>query len=509
MNIAQLLVRAARVFPERIALTSGVAPYATYRELAQRAASIADYFRNTLRLDSGDRVALYMPNCPEYFEVLMGIWWAGLTAVPINAKLHERELAYILDNAGASCCFVTSSHAESSIGSIGASRTIDVASRDYRQRMRSGAAAPINWNGPDDLAWLFYTSGTTGRPKGVMLSHRNLLAMILCYFADVDAIGADDCIIHGAAMSHGSGLYALPHLAAATTQMVPESGGFDPEEVFALARTRPSVTLFAAPTMVKRLVDHVRIAHPPLESIKTIIYGGGPMYQADILEALSVMGQRFVQIYGQGESPMTITALSKFHLANTTHPRYAARIASVGVAQSAVEVRVVDAEEHQLPPGAAGEIVVRGDAVMRGYWLNPSASVAALKGGWLHTGDIGTFDDDGFLTLVDRAKDMIISGGSNIYPREIEEVLQRHAGVAEVSVVGRRHPEWGEEVVAFVVKRPGADVTIDLLNALCLDNIARFKRPREYRFVESLPKNNYGKILKTELRGLIEPGSSE
>ncbi|MFN0305756.1 MAG: class I adenylate-forming enzyme family protein [Burkholderiales bacterium] len=509
MNIAQLLVRAARVFPERIALTRGAAPYASYRELAQRAASIADFFRNTLRLDSGDRIALYMQNCPEYFEVLMGIWWAGLTAVPINAKLHERELAYVLEDAGASCCFVSTHPADARLVSLGPVRTIDIASNDYRRFAKSGTEAPINWNGPDDLAWLFYTSGTTGRPKGVMLSHRNLLATILCYFADVDAIGAHDCILHGAAMSHGAGLYALPHLAAAATQIVPESGGFDPAEVFALASARQGVTLFAAPTMVKRLVDHVRIADPPLESIKTIVYGGGPMYQADILDALSVMGRRFVQIYGQGESPMTITALSKFHLADTAHPRYAARIASVGVAQSAVEVRVVDADEHQLPPGAPGEIVVRGDAVMRGYWLNPAASAAALKGGWLHTGDIGMFDNDGFLTLVDRAKDMIISGGSNIYPREIEEILQRHAGVAEVSVVGRRHPEWGEEVVAFVVKRAGADVTINMLDALCLDNIARFKRPREYRFVESLPKNNYGKILKTALRGLIEPGSSE
>ena len=197
---------------------------------------------------------------------------------------------------------------------------------------------------------------------------------------------------------------------------------------------------------------------------------------------------------------MTITALSKAVHADTNHPRYLERLGSAGIARSDVEVRVVDADDRDLPPGEVGEVLVRGDVVMRGYWDNPQASAETLRGGWLHTGDLGAFDEDGFVTLKDRSKDMIISGGSNIYPRELEEVLLRHSGVLEVSVVGRPHRDWGEEVVAFVVPRPEATVTPEELDRLCLDTIARYKRPRAYFFVDSLPKNNYGKVLKTTLR---------
>jgi long-chain acyl-CoA synthetase len=508
MNVAQLLVRAARAFPDRLAIAHGEAPHVSYRELARRAAVLARYLRDTLGLQTADRVGLFMKNGPAYLEVLLASWWAGLTPVPINAKLHPLELAYILENAGARLCFVSFDLGQAAASVAGAVRLVDVESTEYARALAGNAEAPIQWNVPDDVAWLFYTSGTTGRPKGVMISHRNLLAMTLCYFADVDRIDAGDCIIHAAPMSHGSGLYALPHLAAAVTNVIPESGGFEAAEIFTLAKRWPGVAMFAAPTMVKRLVDYARATHPPLDGVKSIIYGGGPMYLEDIKNALAVMGQRFAQIYGQGESPMAITALAKCHLAAVHHPRYDARLASVGIAQTAVEVRVVDAQDRTLPVGEAGEVAVRGDTVMRGYWGNAAATAQAMKHGWLHTGDVGALDADGFLTLLDRSKDMIISGGSNIYPREVEEVLLRHPDVSEVSVVGRKHAEWGEEVVAFVVKRAGADLAAAALDRLCMDHIARFKRPRVYRFVSSLPKNNYGKVLKTELRAWLENDSS-
>jgi len=504
MNIVTFLARAARVFPDRVAIAHGTTAVVDYRGLAARAARMAHHLRSVMRLDAGDRVGLFMGNGPAYLEAMCGLWWAGLSAVPINAKLHPRELAWILGDSGASLCFVNADTAEAGAAALGASRVIDVGSDRYRRMCSGDGEASIHWNVPDDVAWLFYTSGTTGRPKGVMLSHRNLLTMSLGYFADVDAIGPRDSILHAAPMSHGSGLYALPHLAAAVPQVVPESGSFDPDEILRLANHWGGAGMFAAPTMVKRLVDHAIATGPSLDGLKTITYGGGPMYRADIEEALRVMGQRFVQIYGQGESPMAITALSRFHLGDITHPRYAERIASVGVAQSPVEVRVLGPDEQPVRAGEPGEVVVRGDTVMRGYWRNAEATAAALKGGWLHTGDIGALDGDGFLTLLDRSKDMIISGGSNIYPREIEEVLLQHPGVSEVSVVGRRDAEWGESVVAFVVKRPGADLSAQSLDDLCLDSIARYKRPREYRFVEALPKNNYGKVLKTDLRALLE-----
>ena len=231
------------------------------------------------------------------------------------------------------------------------------------------------------------------------------------------------------------------------------------------------------------------------------------MYQADLERAEAVFGHRLAQIYGQGESPMCITALDKRAHADIGHPRHRARLASVGRAQLVVEVRVADPDDRPLPAGAPGEVLVRGDSVMAGYWRDPEASATALRGGWLHTGDVGVMDADGFLTLRDRAKDLIISGGTNIYPREVEEVLLEHPAVQEVAVIGKPDPEWGETVVAFVVLADGRCPAADL-DAHCLARIARFKRPRAYRFVDSLPKNAYGKVLKTELRDRLRPPGS-
>jgi acyl-CoA synthetase (AMP-forming)/AMP-acid ligase II len=227
------------------------------------------------------------------------------------------------------------------------------------------------------------------------------------------------------------------------------------------------------------------------------------MYVADIEEAVAVMGPRFVQIYGQGESPMTITALSRALVADRSHPRWRERLGSVGVAQSCVEVRVGDENGRSLPTGETGEVLVRGAPVMLGYWRNPEATAKTIRDGWLWTGDMGSLDDDGFLTLKDRSKDVIISGGSNIYPREVEEVLLLHPAISEVSVVGRPSKEWGEDVIAFVVAKPGMTVETPDLDRHCREHIARFKRPKSYIFESELPKNNYGKVLKTALRARL------
>jgi long-chain acyl-CoA synthetase len=226
------------------------------------------------------------------------------------------------------------------------------------------------------------------------------------------------------------------------------------------------------------------------------------MYVEDARKALDRFGPRLAQIYGQGESPMTITALSKFHHADASHPRHRARLASVGLPHSVVRVSIRDEDDRELPAGETGEICVRGDVVMSGYWNNAEASARALRGHWLLTGDLGALDEDGFLTLKDRSKDLIVTGGSNVYPREVEEILLLHPAVAEASVVGRPDTEWGEAVVAFIVARGEAPPQSEL-DRLCLDHIARFKRPKEYRFVERLPKNHYGKVVKAELRALL------
>jgi long-chain acyl-CoA synthetase len=327
-----------------------------------------------------------------------------------------------------------------------------------------------------------------------MLSHRVLAAASYAYLSEVDPAAPGDAILHAAPMSHGSGLYMMAHVMRRGVNVVPESGGFDAEEIFALLRAWPGTSMFGAPTMVKRLVDCP--ADCPVENLRTIIYGGAPMYVEDAIKALDRFGPRLAQIYGQGESPMTITMLPRDVIADRNHPRWRERLASAGRPYACVEVMVVDENDRPLPTDATGEILCRGDTVMAGYWQNPQASAATLANGWLHTGDVGAFDVDGYLTLKDRSKDLIISGGSNVYPREVEEVLLRHAAVREVSVIGRLDPEWGEVVVAYVV----GDAKAPELDALCLASIARFKRPKDYVFVEGLPKNNYGKILKTELR---------
>ena len=506
MNILQLLQRPALVWPDSPAIARGTAVKHTYRSLLRQVSFLACGLRNQNGLQPGDRVAFAMTNCPEALEAMYAIWHAGLVVVPMNAKLHPREFAFILQNSGAKLCFTTPDLEESletarkEAPSVKA--LIVAGSSDYR-RLSIGDPIMLEPRQPTDPAWIFYTSGTTGRPKGATLSHRSLLAMTMSYFTDVDQMPMHGALLHAAPISHGSGMYNFTALVRAGVQVVPDSGHYHPDETISLANHWGGMSMFLAPTMVKRLIDHPSCKELKPGAIHAIVYGGGPMYVADIKQAMAQMGNVFAQIYGQGESPMTITSLTRAQHADTRHPRYEARLASVGIPQSCVEVRITDEQGKTLPTGEIGEIVVKGDVTMDGYWDNQEATAKALRDGWLFTGDMGSFDADGFLTLKDRSKDMIISGGTNIYPREIEEVLLRHPAVLECSVVGRPHPEWGEEVVAFIVPHDQQIITPAELDALCLENIARFKRPKDYRFAESLPKNNYGKVLKTELRKLL------
>ena len=513
MNLAHLLLRQARQQPAGVAIYSGTKLHASYGQWAARSAALARRMLDSGLLP-GDRVLLFMRNHPRYLEILCAAWWAGLVVVPINAKLHTREVEWIIDNAKVRWGFVTNDVAPDRL--VGLERQIDVESDEADGWLAPTIrfnSMPITEREPDDVAWLFYTSGTTGRPKGVMITQRNLMTMGLTYFVDVDAVAAQDAIVYAAPMSHGAGLYAIPHLMAGARHVVPASGGIDPAELFELGRSLGPLSTFAAPTIVKRLVDHVEKAgltpQQAAASFKTIVYGGAPMYVADIQRALRLMGPRFVQIYGQGETPMVATALSRQHLMDAGHPRYLERIASVGVAQTPVQLRISDGHGVELPVGEVGEVLVKGDSVMAGYWGNPEATAFAIRDGWLFTGDIGSLDGDGFLTLKDRSKDLIISGGSNIYPREVEEVLLTAPGVAEVAVVGAPDPQWGEVVVAFVVAAPGASLTEDALDRHCLEQMARFKRPKRYCLVRELPKNNYGKVLKTELRALLREKPQE
>jgi acyl-CoA synthetase (AMP-forming)/AMP-acid ligase II len=506
MNIARLLLGSAREFRDRPALARGTVAHLDYRELWRKVSVMSMHLAGRFGLKRGDRVAFAMANGVEAIEVMYAIWHAGLCAVPMNAKLHAKEFSFILENSGAKLCFVTpdlaDTIAEAAKEAPELKEIVDVTTRSYTF-MEVGDPAAMTEAEATDLAWLFYTSGTTGRPKGATLTHRNLLAMTLNYFADVDRPPPGGSIVHAAPISHGSGLWNFAMLARGSVQVFPESGKYEVPETVELMNRWPECSIFLAPTMVKRLIEHGSVSDLRPEALRLITYGGAPMYVSDLKRALDLLGNKLAQLYGQGESPMTITHLSREMHAKRGHPRWEQRLASAGRPDSCVAVKVVGEDGRSLPVGEVGEIIVKGDTVMAGYWNNPEATAKSLRDGWLWTGDVGAFDEEGLLTLKDRSKDMIISGGSNIYPREIEDVLNLHPAVAECSVVGRPHPEWGEEVVAFVVPRQGKALEPAELDQLCLDNIARFKRPKDYKFIEALPKNNYGKILKTELRKLL------
>lgn len=494
MNPAEWLHRTALRQGARPALFSGnqcIMDYSGFRDASARLASGLQ----ACGVSRGDRVAIFMGNRIEYLIALYGVWFMGAAAVPINAKLHAKEANWIIENAGAA---ITLSDDKLGDGLTGAIVSVDGA--DWETLLTSDPMVRPEILDADDMAWLFYTSGTTGKPKGVMMTCGNIAAMTYSYLTDVDDVLPEDAILYAAPMSHGAGIYNFMHVIRGARHVVPESGGFDPGEILSLGRSIGSISMFAAPTMVRRLVDHAKATSQNGEGLRTITYAGGPMYEADILDAVETMGARFVQVYGQGECPMGITALSRHDVADRTHPRWRARLNSVGTAQSAVHVRIFDETGVELSAGETGEIAVRGATVMPGYWRNPEATGKTIRDGWLWTGDMGCMDEDGYVTMQDRSKDMIISGGSNIYPREVEEVLLSHPDVSEVAVVGRSHPEWGEEVVAFVV----GNAQPEALDALCLNQIARFKRPKEYVYVPELPKNNYGKVLKTDLRTRLQ-----
>ena len=526
-NLAQYLFQRAQANPESIAIIDKTvktneperppqmalhgygAAELRFSEFAARIKRLAGGLTALAQTSHGDRVVICMENRPEFFDLLFACWTAGLCPVPVNAKLHPKEVVHILRDCDARVAFLSGRLAPDITAALADSEhkvAVFATNQASFAALYEGASMEPATVDPTELAWIFYTSGTTGRPKGAMLTHRNLLFMSLVYYADIEQVNPGDVKLHAAPLSHGSGLYALPHLFGGGTQMILE--GFDPTEVLDIFEHAQNVTLFAAPTMVTRLLGQARegATYPGL---RTLYYGGGPMYLADTLRAIECFGQRVYQLYGQGESPMTITGLAKVDHQSHDDASNHERLMSCGRPRSGVEVRVVDTQGQSLPPGELGEVVTRSDAVMTGYWNNPTATANAIKEGWLWTGDIGSLDDRGYLTLKDRSKDMIISGGSNIYPREIEEVLLLHPGVLECSVVGRPHPDWGEEVVAFIVARADNAPDAQTLLDLCLAHIARFKRPKVFKFVPELPKNNYGKVLKTTLREWLKQETSD
>ncbi|MAE63736.1 MAG: AMP-dependent synthetase [Phycisphaeraceae bacterium] len=507
MNIGVLLTRAARRSGDKAAIVHGDQTW-TYDAFDRRANQMANALRD-LGVKPGDHVALLMFNGAEMLEAMFAAFKLGAAAVPINFRLHPNEYAYIIDHSESAVVFCSPQFSGplaevtdrmSRVRHVISVGEVDGDRLDYEATLATGAPAFDDVDvAPDDVAWLFYTSGTTGRPKGAMLTHRNLLAMTMSFYADMCRdFGWNEIVLHVAPLSHGSGLYALPNIGRAATHVIPSSRSFDARAVLEAIERYGVTNLFAAPTMIKRLVECPAIDECDLSTLKCLDYGGAPILLEDLNTAMRKLGPCLVQLYGQGESPMTITYLShEDHVLEGTEAQLR-RLTSAGTARTDVEVAIFDADDRPLPVGETGEIVTRSDLVMKGYWRDPEATATTLRHGWLHTGDVGYFDEQGYLFLMDRSKDMIISGGENIYPREIEEVLIQHPAVREVAVIGVPDPEWGEAIMAVVAA--DGEVGADALIALCRAQIASYKKPKYIEFVDELPKNNYGKIVKRDLR---------
>lgn len=509
MHLSRLFQRSVSMHATRPALASGQHEAITYETLDIQVQSIARWLRQDLGLNRGDRVTLAMQNCAEYAVGLLALWTAGLCAVPVNNKLHPKEIAYILENSESRLCLSTEEMIRQLTPLIREDQDlslIDVRGQAWQQALTQPSMSSVqDPASKDELAWLFYTSGTTGKPKGVMLTHENLVFMALNFHADVLSIDEHDVLIHAAPMSHGGGLCSVAYLLRGGLQVVPESGGFNEAELFGLLNHYQKASLFAAPTIVARMVQYadglcLADTHSACPGLRCLITGGAPFYAKDIKAAVRCFGPRIAQMYGQGETPLTISAISASRISQAVDEDDEQLLASVGFPYTTVDINIRDDNGDVVPTGTLGEVSVHSPTVMLGYWNNPAATEQTIRDGELRTGDVGFIDERGLLHLRDRSKDVIISGGSNIYPREVEEALLCHPGVKEVSVIGTPDAEWGESVTAVVVAETGYALDGEMLDAVCLQSIARFKRPKHYIFAAALPKNATGKVLKSELR---------
>ncbi len=489
--------------------------YITYADYYDRVLTLAGNLL-ALGLRPGDCIAFCLPNGPRILEIVYACFASGLVVVPINARLHPKEVAYIVDNSGARVLF-----ADENLAAEMSKLQSSTPHLDHRIALSvdPGAEFPehILQEGnrlakyvdlePEAPAWLFYTSGTTGKPKGALWTHRIIHAVIMNYLADLYNIQRGEMVLHCAPLSHGSGIIALPTVARGACNVIYEHASFNPATLFPLIEKHHiSHVAFMAPTQIVKCLEDFAPGHD-LSSLKGICYGGAPIYTEHLKKAMETFGPVFIQLFGQGEAPITITGMSieqHKQFAETDDPR----LGSAGTIRTDVEACCMGEDGQPLPPGQIGEIAVRGEVVMAGYWNNPEATAEAIRDGWLFTGDIGLFDQDGYLFLLDRSKDVIISGGNNVYPREVEEVLVQHPEVANAVVVGVPDSYWGEAVHAVVILEPGAESTAEQLIAFCAEHMAGYKKPKQVDFVAEFPISGYGKVLRREVRSWFWDGES-
>ena len=507
MYLSQCVKRAAQVSGNQPASKFG-SRTATWNQFKSRIQCLAGGMQQ-LGLSLGDRAAVLSLNSNRYLELFFAIPWAGAVVVPINIRLAAPEILFTLNDSETELLVVDDAFAQmlpALEGKMNTVKNIIFAGEgetpkgciNYEELIAKSKPVEDAERGGDDIAGLFYTGGTTGRSKGVMLTHDNLVsnALNVTPFMKFDETSV---YLHVAPMFHladCASTFALT-MAAGTHTFLPK---FDPQETLQIIQDKDVSVCLLVPTMVNMLVNFPDIGNYDMSSLKTILYGASPMPEAVLLRAMELFPNcEFKQGYGMTETSPVMTFLdSKYHV---TEGPNSGKLKSAGCAAYGVEILVVDENDKELPRGEVGEVIARGPNVMQGYWKMPEVTAETLRNGWMHTGDMAYMDDEGFIYIVDRNKDMIISGGENVYSTETEQAVYQHSAVQECAVIGIPHKEWGELVHAVVVFKPGQTATEDELKAHCASLIAGFKCPRSWEFrAEPLPMSGAGKILKTELR---------
>lgn len=504
MNLAHVLRQAARRFPDAPGLVWGDAQW-TWREIDCRVDAVAAGLA-ARGVAKGDRVLVQARNCNQLFETMFACFRLGAVWVPANFRGTPDDLAYQAHASGAValiCGTEFPAHAQAVLAALPGCRAIAIGAADwgepYEALATTDARIPPADVVHDDPCWFFFTSGTTGRPKAAVLTHGQMGFVITNHLCDLmPGMTDQDAALVVAPLSHGAGIHQLALTARAVKIVLPASDRLGPAEAWALVQRWRISTMFTVPTILKLLTEHPAVDEYDHSSLRYVIYAGAPMYRADQIHALRTLGPVLVQYFGLGEVTGNITVLPPALHDAPDSP--GTRPGTCGYERTGMQVQIQDDDGAELPPGATGEICVCGPAMFAGYWNNPDANAKAFRNGWFRTGDLGHMDAQGFLFITGRASDMYISGGSNVYPREIEEKLVMHPAIAEAAVVGMPDPVWGEAGVAAVVLRPGAALDEAALLAWLSGQVARYKLPRRAVFWESLPKSGYGKVTKRLIR---------
>ncbi|HEY6992307.1 MAG TPA: AMP-binding protein [Xanthobacteraceae bacterium] len=453
-----------------------------------------------LGLRRGDRVALLVPDMREYLEADYAIMSAGFVRVPLDPRLTRAELTALLRHAGAAALVTHASFAAATDGLAGdvegLGHIVSVgggAGLDYEALLQRSSERPLPDGDGGELASLNFSGGTTGAPKAAMLRHRNLMAVARNTIHGF-GIGGDDVFLNVRPLWPVAQVILMSYLFAGATVLLRR---FDPETFATLVREEGATRTSLVPTQLVRCLDHLRDRDGRLERLEAIHVGGSRIPPAVFERALERIGAKIGVLYGLTEAPVTSYLPPRALAGEAVRGRL---IQSVGRVLDDYEVRIADGDESAVVgSGRAGEVLIRGGNVMAGYWRDDSATRAALRDGWLHTGDIGELDDGGNLHIVGRLKEVIRSGSSTIVPKEVEDVIVLHPAVAEVAVIGLPDAEWGEAVTAFVVTKPGMSVAEHELVEHCRARLAGYKKPRSIRFVASLPRSHYGKVLRAQL----------